>query len=463
MPPRVKDAFYELVAYPVRGAALANRRFFLTEKSAVYAAQGRASAARWADLAKGAAAQLKAETDYYNEKLAGGKWRHIMSPEMKPGEWQSMRSTPPQPPPALSRMHPEEAGLGVAVEGRLAPLRADEREAALPVLDVFTRGARFIDVFNTGRAPAPWTARASQDWIRLSRAAGDLGEDARILVSVDWERAPKGEAVAGTLEISGAGATRVVRVPVFNPRTPRPGDVRGFVEDRGVVAIEAEHFTGRVDRAGAGWRVIPGLGRTGDSVAVFPTTAPAVEPARVAAEAPALEYRFYLFTPGRVNVSCYLLPTQPLQTGRGLRYAVGVDGEPPQTVAAGAGVEVTSRLWSLSVLDETLIGSTTHEVAAAGPHVLRIYMVDAGVVLDKIVMDAGGLRPSYLGPPETRVVTGLPASIKSRLSVKHRAVHRRGAEDAEEAQRLSTAQPSAPPLRPLRLCGEFISLYTQVK
>jgi hypothetical protein len=30
-------------------------------------------------------------------------------------------------------------------------------------------------------------------------------------------------------------------------------------------------------------------------------------------------------------------------------------------------------------------------------------MVDAGVVLDKIVLDAGGLRPSYFGPQETRV------------------------------------------------------------
>ena len=33
---------------------------------------------------------------------------------------------------------------------------------------------------------------------------------------------------------------------------------------------------------------------------------------------------------------------------------------------------------------------------------LKLYMIDARVLLDKIVLDAGGLRPSYLGPPESR-------------------------------------------------------------
>ena len=49
-------------------------------------------------------------------------------------------------------------------------------------------------------------------------------------------------------------------------------------------------------------------------------------------------------------------------------------------------------------------GTITHEITSAGTHTLRIYMVDTGVVLDKIVMDTGGVRPSYLGPSETRVV-----------------------------------------------------------
>ena len=403
-PARLRDALYELVVYPVRGAALANRRFFCMEKSALYAAQGRASARGWALRAKAAGERLEAETAYFNEKLASGKWRHMMSVEMGPGQWTSMRSTPPAEPPSVAAMEvPEAARLGVAVEGRAEPLKEGEAGAALPTLDVYTRGTRFIDIFNTGRAPAAWTARASHAWIRLSRAGGDLREDARVLVSIDWDKAPKGEGFAGTVEVSGAGATRTVGVPVFNPRAPRPRELTGFVESGGAVSIEAEHFTAKRDGARAAWQTIPGLGRTGDSVAVFPTDAPAFEPAQALRESPALEYRLHLFTAGEFELTCYLLPTHPVRAARGLRFAVGLDGGAPQLVAASEGVEVTSKQWAQNVLNSTTKVSTKLRVGA-GAHVLRIYMVDPGVVLDKLVLDTGGVRPSYAGPPETRAV-----------------------------------------------------------
>jgi hypothetical protein len=110
------------------------------------------------------------------------------------------------------------------------------------------------------------------------------------------------------------------------------------------------------------------------------------------------------------------VPTHPLQAVGGLRYAVGLDDEPPQLVTVDANVEVSSRAWARHVLDATTTGVTTLQVAAPGPHVLKIYMVDAGVVLDKLVLDSGGLRPSYLGPAETRIIKSIDHSQKNQLA-----------------------------------------------
>src|SRR6185295_19290317 len=151
-PPSQKDALFKLVVYPVRGAALANRRYFSFERASQYLTQGRASAIEWAQRGQEADRRLNLETDYYNQKLAGGKWRHMMTAEPRNGFWQSYRMTMPKMPPALAQMDvPEASGLGVAIEGRPDPLKPEEKDASLPVLSVFSRDTLFIDVFNTGR------------------------------------------------------------------------------------------------------------------------------------------------------------------------------------------------------------------------------------------------------------------------------------------------------------------------
>jgi hypothetical protein len=66
------------------------------------------------------------------------------------------------------------------------------------------------------------------------------------------------------------------------------------------------------------------------------------------------------------------------------------------------------------VLDQASPATPHHYFGAAGRHSLKITMIDPGVVLDKIVIDLGGLRPSYLGPPETRVAVQPPTPLGPR-------------------------------------------------
>ena len=55
--------------------------------------------------------------------------------------------------------------------------------------------------------------------------------------------------------------------------------------------------------------------------------------------------------------------------------------------------------------------ASRHTIDKSGIHTLRVWMVTPGVVVERIVMDAGGVRPSYLGPPESqRIGAAIPVN-----------------------------------------------------
>lgn len=53
------------------------------------------------------------------------------------------------------------------------------------------------------------------------------------------------------------------------------------------------------------------------------------------------------------------------------------------------------------MMDHIKKKQSRHTISQAGSHTLKVWMVDPGVVFQKFVIDSGGLKPSYLGPPES--------------------------------------------------------------
>ena len=85
IPPRLHDAYFQLVEYPVKGAYYMNLKTFRAKQSLTLAAAGqRESALNYAAEARKAYRMISDLTDRYNTGIADGKWNGIMN--FKPRE-----------------------------------------------------------------------------------------------------------------------------------------------------------------------------------------------------------------------------------------------------------------------------------------------------------------------------------------------------------------------------------------
>ncbi len=395
LPENQRDAFFELVLYPTKASAIVTELYITAGRNQLYASQGRASAN---ELAAAARALFQADADlsaYYNHMLAHGKWDHMM--DQTHIGYTFWNQPPVNAMPKVTEIEiPALAQLSVAVEGSASAWPGSPGEPSLPPFDLFNQQRRYIDIFNRGREPFVFSATTSVPWIVLSESQGTIEKERRVWVSVDWKKAPLG-FTSGSLKIArGSTQEVVVNVNTFRPQDLTRESLDGFVESDQYVSMEAVHYSKKVDGPSARWESIDDLGRTLSSMSVFPVTAESVTPPR---DAPRLEYKLYLFDPRTVEVEAILAPTLNFVPGRGLRYAISFDDEAPQVIDALAQNSVED--WRTSVKDSVRKVQSTHLLAKSGYHTLKFWMVDPGVVLQKLVVNLGGVKPSYLGPPES--------------------------------------------------------------
>lgn len=266
-----------------------------------------------------------------------------------------------------------------------------------PAVRRFNQQGFYVDIFNRGKSPFTFTAAANIPWVRASEPQGKVAQAKRIWISVDWNRTPRGLA-SGSLEVSSnSGQNVTVKVDAFRRASPSSQKLEGFIDAEGYVSMEAVHYTKKIDGATARWEKIDDLGRTLSSMTVFPVTADSFLPGQ---QAPCLEYKMYLSHSGAVTVEAILDPTLNLVPGCGLRHAVFFDAETPQKIDILAHND-DKEAWGTSVKDSVRKSRSVYNLAHPGYHTLKIWMVDPGVVLLKLVVDLGGVKPSYLGPPES--------------------------------------------------------------
>jgi hypothetical protein len=166
------------------------------------------------------------------------------------------------------------------------------------------------------------------------------------------------------------------------------------------VAIEPEHYTRKTDGSDIRWIRVEGYGRTLSAMrAQGPVEFAAVSPG---AGTPCLEYKTYFLTEGRASVYVGLAPNLPFIPGRDLRFAVSVDeGAPQMVVGIPRTHSVNARDWNGNVQDECRWVSANVQIPSTGYHTLKFWVVDPGITMQRIVVDLGGMKASYMGPPES--------------------------------------------------------------
>ncbi|MBN2820381.1 MAG: glycosyl hydrolase 115 family protein [Bacteroidales bacterium] len=181
---------------------------------------------------------------------------------------------------------------------------------------------------------------------------------------------------------------------VEKEETPR--EKLAFIEANGYISIDAENYQKAQGSESMHWEVIPDLGKTGSAITTFPQN---VYPAN--GEKVYLEYAVNFISSGNFEVNVLVSPTLNFNANKGLRYTVSFDEGEEQLVNFNGKYRGELGQWQANRIIKT---TTLHQIGNAGVHRLRIRVLEPGIVLQKILIDTGGLKNSNLGPLQSRMV-----------------------------------------------------------
>jgi hypothetical protein len=168
-----------------------------------------------------------------------------------------------------------------------------------------------------------------------------------------------------------------------------------FQEKDGYVSIEAQHFSKAVNSKKIHWEVIPDFGKTLSGITTFPQNSYSAADENIF-----VEYEVNFTSTGEFTVELLLAPTLNFNSNKGLRYEISFDGEKPQQINFNGHYRGELGKWQA----EHMIHSVTkHTILKTGKQTLRFRVLDPGIVLQKILIDTGRLKSSYLGAPESKM------------------------------------------------------------
>lgn len=372
VPATLKDAYFELVSYPVRGAAMLNEYSLLARRSMVRASRNDSLGAMAdADTVRLKFKQLNDWTNLYNNEIQGGKWSNFFN--WQPMQWfRSTKIDPPISTPEIIdsvRHMPKPQSISVAkAESDKGVVIVSDKDGEIPIWmealsfvrnfskahddNIFCHVTTENDSFDAAATPinnvwhSPWIGPM---WSKVGVLHLKKGKNRLRITNI----------------LPGAKIYQIY-LGLWNPFHQEPR-----------LRIPAANYISVHNANGGTIKTIKGLGFN-DGVMVQPFTLPSDSNFT---SSPYVEYQLDMQY-GDSAIDILTLPTLHLYDGRNERYAVQLGDGQPQTFEIHAAD--FSAEWRRNVLRGYSRRRITIPSACRGKQRLRIYFIDPGIVLQEI-------------------------------------------------------------------------------
>ena len=411
----LKDAFYQLVYFPVCASMNLLQMQIYTGMNHYLAAQGRPSANVYGTMINECMDRdLELQKGYY--ECADGKWDGIMGSEhMGFVHWNDEEARYPVVHTVIPSRRPRVVVACANNEGYT--MGGDWTRRPVVLTGLCSPNCLFekIELENAGTGEINWKVIQCDEWLELSSTEGTIAEGYTdfVVVTIN-DKLPEG-SVIGKFVIQAAMYKAEVYVCARNFTDEEmaidhfvpvlPENLMPFVKDSDLeLSIDAREFEVDDDPSEPGYRILDNYGKYGSAVKAFPVTCEFGK--EDTEELPCFTSSFYVPRDGKYEIILVTAPCNALSTDSLLRVKVAMD--PEDTKDAGfetlqtvqddyQGGERSCPEWARGVLDNQ------HETAFArelkeGWHDLAVLPVDPGVVIERIVIrDAAyDRRPGYL-------------------------------------------------------------------
>ena len=404
--PEYRDAFFQLVLYPAKASAVVAELYIAAGQNQLYARQGRASTNEVAKHARRLFELDQELTDAYH-KVADGKWNHMMA-QTRIG-YTNWRDPQNNIIPKVSDIDlSADAIMGVAIEGSVGAWPGESKPAILPDFDSINNQKYWIDIFKRGIKDFEFSVKADKPWVKLSETSGTVNSDHRIWVCIDWNNAPVGNENAVLTISRESGESVNVNLKAISSDKYTVENTNAFGGLAGPIAFNVESAVKNISAGNLRWEKIPDYGRGPSGMTVFPVLTDSVMPPE---NSPCLEYPVFFAKSGDMQIDIVTGVALKVQPDRGVRFAVSIDNQVPQILDLFKGQSYADpskrgdtsappiKSWHTWVKDNAITINSSLNITSPGVHTLKIWMVDPGIVLQKIIIHDGNLPKSYFGPP----------------------------------------------------------------